>query len=142
MKWLLCGLVALGLLAGGAGQGRAQPSYVYSTFDVPFGYFTRAYGINDSGQIVGTYEGGTGGFLFSGGSFTPLNQPGSAGTFPYGINNSGQIAGFAGASPHAFLLSGGSYTTLRVPGSILSYAQGINASGQIVGYYEAGSLGR
>ena len=30
MKWYLCGLVALGLLVGGAGEAKAQPSYVYT----------------------------------------------------------------------------------------------------------------
>src|SRR5438874_13492552 len=55
MKRFLYRLVALGVLVGGTGQAKAQPSYVYTKLDVPGSDYTRAYGINDSGQIVGDY---------------------------------------------------------------------------------------
>jgi hypothetical protein len=45
---------------------------------------------------VGSYSGATGGphgFLYSGGSFTPIDVPGSTDTFANGINASGQIVG-------------------------------------------------
>jgi hypothetical protein len=45
------GLTALVLLHGVTGQ--AQADYILTTFDPPGLTFTSAYGINDSGQIVG-----------------------------------------------------------------------------------------
>jgi probable HAF family extracellular repeat protein len=156
MTRLLCGLVALGLLVGAVGKAMGQPSYVYTTFDVPgssvpSGY-TEAKGINASGQIVGWYFGwyldpaGSHGFLLDNGSYTTLDVPGSISTtieedlpFPQiGINNWGQIVGsYADAQnkSHGFLLDQCNYTTLDAPGSISTQACGINDSGQIVGDY-------
>ena len=108
-------------------------------FDVPGATNgTNAYGINNSGQIVGTYYDAAGahGFLLSGGSYTTLDVPGGRFTSARGINSSGQIVGFysdAAGGPHGFLLSDGSYTTFDVPGAEGTDAFGINNSGQIVG---------
>jgi hypothetical protein len=73
-----------------------MPVYTYNAFDVPLALDTEPLGINDSGQIVGQYRdsGGVHSFLFSGGTFTAINDPSATGpTFAYGINNSGQIVG-------------------------------------------------
>jgi len=40
---------------------------------------TSAQGINDFGQVVGSYNGNTG-FLYSGGTYTTLNVPGATHT--------------------------------------------------------------
>jgi probable HAF family extracellular repeat protein len=84
MKRYLCGLVALGLLQGVAGQVKAQPTYSFRTFDVPGASrppdCATASGINDSGQIVGAYEATSytrGGFLFDNGIYSMLAVPGS-----------------------------------------------------------------
>ena len=57
-----------------------MPVYTYTTFDDPLasgGDGTHAAGINDTGQIVGTYDDASGvhGFLLSGGSYTTLDAP-------------------------------------------------------------------
>src|SRR5437588_6091302 len=57
-----------------------MPVNVYTTFDNPLntsGDGTLASGINDTGQIVGTYAdaGGVHGFLLSGGSYSTLDAP-------------------------------------------------------------------
>jgi probable HAF family extracellular repeat protein len=74
-----------------------MPVYTYSTFDVPLAVDTKPLGINDSGQIVGQYRDSSGGvqsFLFSNGTFTPINDPSATDTtLANGINNSGQIVG-------------------------------------------------
>ena len=134
MKRFLCGLMALGVLVGGAREAKAQ--YIFTTLD-----FGVALGINDSGQIVGASA--LGGFLYSAGTYTPVLVPPSA--IPWGINNSGQLVGFyygTDHNEHGFLLSGGSYTTLDVPlsnvGSTAAY--GINGSGQIVGGYQSSGV--
>src|SRR5262245_33972641 len=108
MKRFLCGLLALGLLVGGTGQAKAQPSYVYTKLDGPASDYTRAHGINDSGQIVGAYVEAavTHGFLLDNGSYTTLDPPGSISTRAYGINAAGQIVGDyldAGDTIHGFL---------------------------------------
>jgi hypothetical protein len=53
MKRLLCGLMALGLFFDWAGFAKAD--YLITTLDVPNSTSTYANGINDLGQIVGSY---------------------------------------------------------------------------------------
>lgn len=115
-----------------------MPIYKYTTLDDPFangGIGTHAVGINNAGQIVGEYSDGSGihGFLFSGGTYTTLNDP-LAPTFTevFGINGAGQIVGDY-VPGGGFLLSGGTYTTLNPPGSVSTIAEDINNKGQIVG---------
>jgi probable HAF family extracellular repeat protein len=124
-------------------------NYNFTTLNLP-GY-ADANGINASGQIVGYYTDGSGqnhGFLYSGGSFTSLNDPSAGpsgygnGTFATGISDQGQIVGNyylggaqTGAGSHGFLY-GGSYTNFNHPAGVSgTYPTGINASGQIVGTY-------
>ena len=72
---------------------------------------TAAFGINASGQIVGSYVDADGtkiphGFLLDNGSYTTLDPPGSTFTWAHGINDFGQIVGMyqdAGGTFHGFL---------------------------------------
>lgn len=100
-------------------------------------------GINDNGQIVGTYYPDPTnqyvyhGFLYSGGSYTTIDYPGSTATSASGINASGQIVGSyidqAGNS-QSFLDSAGSFSTIVYPNNpYVTSLAGINTSGQIVG---------
>ena len=110
--------------------------------------FTNAYGINDSGQIVGQFQDpstlGYHGFLYSKGVYTTLDDPlgvnsmGNKYTFASAINNSGQIVGYYDDGPksHGFLYANGVYTTLDDPlGVNGTLPLGINSAGQIVGNY-------
>jgi probable HAF family extracellular repeat protein len=133
--------MALGVLVGLAANAKAQPSYSFTTIDVPgsSSSVTVASGINSSGKIVGSYTAGDGhhGFLLDNGSYTTLDVPGSLQTFASGINDAGQIVGeYWDISGHGFLFDNGNYTTLDVPGGFSAVATGINASGQIVGFYQ------
>jgi probable HAF family extracellular repeat protein len=74
----------------------------YTTLDVPSATLTRALGINDVGQIVGTYDNASGhhGFLYFNGVYTTIDDP-QAGTMPgqgtyaaSGIDNAGNIVGY------------------------------------------------
>ena len=103
---------------------------------------TIASGINDLGQIVGSYpvNGVRHGFLYSGGAFTTLDDPLAlgAGTVAYGINDAGQVVGIynnGSGATHGFLYSAGTYTTLDDPSGTSTYANAINNLGQIVGQY-------
>jgi uncharacterized membrane protein len=101
-----------------------------------------AYGINNSGSIVGFYSDYSPpqGFLYERGSYTTINFPGSSSTGLQGINDSGDIVGwyhYATPVVHNFLYERGRYTTIDLPGT--GYAQGINNSGEIVGWYSDGT---
>jgi hypothetical protein len=71
-----------GIIAfGGVQTAWADVVYSFTTIDVPGAANTQAYGINDSGQIVGTITQGSAGYCFldSGGTFTffeiPISRP-------------------------------------------------------------------
>src|SRR5262249_4670396 len=115
---------------------------------------TSASGINNTGQIVGSYsvigvspithQGY--GFLYNrqDGTYTTLDDPltfhgGIApGTSAEGINDVGQVVGVYNDNT-GFLYIGGTYIPLNVPGATKTYAYGINNAGQIAGYYTTGS---
>jgi probable HAF family extracellular repeat protein len=81
----------------------------YTTIDDPLATNgTQAFGINDLGQIVGTYNtsNGTHAFIYSGGAFTTIDDPVvNSHTFAHGINNNSQIVGTLsdGTGNHGFL---------------------------------------
>ena len=141
MKRFGCSFVLLCLLVGGSGQARAD--YIFTTLD---GYL--AGGINDFGQVVGSYPFPAGSFLYSGGAYTPIIVPTSflqSQTIASGINNAGQIVGnYNDPGNHGFLRSSsGVYSSFDVPGGFpgTTYAYGINNTGQIVGAYNVGQFG-
>jgi uncharacterized membrane protein len=111
--------------------------------------FTEAFGVNNSGEVVGTFQNGPQlpdgganlqGFLYRNGAFTILNAPAATlGTLAVGINNLGQVVGdypvqLASGSREleGFLYSAGIYRTFSLPctGAEVS---GINDLGEIVG---------
>jgi len=104
-----------------------------------------AFGINDSGKIVGFYnlpDGSAKGYQLSGKTFKDVIYPGAFATIPYGINKSGMIVGaYCPSQPcdydfHAFTLKGMNYTTFDFPGGMNTSANGANSSGDIVGSYQ------
>jgi probable HAF family extracellular repeat protein len=101
---------------------------------------TAAHGINNPGQIVGTciQPSVTLGFLYSGGSFSPIEFPNATVTNPSGIDSAGRIAGsyaFEDGNLHGFLYVGGSFSTIDVPGATATRALGMDDVGQIVGAF-------
>lgn len=111
---------------------------------------TSATGINQQGDIVGTYfdRKGTHGFLLHQGHFAsfdyPLAHPAGSNeiTSPGGINRQGDIVGSYAFPPgplHGFVLRAGHYTPLddpRVGRTVMSSteASGIKDGGGIVGW--------
>ena len=101
----------------------------------PSGGDSEAWGINDSGQVVG--KNGSG-FLYSNGTMQSIGRlPGGNTSFAYAINNSGQVAGDSLTSDpaitHAFLYSNGTVQDLGTLGGSQSNAFGINNHGDVVG---------
>jgi len=109
------------------------------------GSWSSAYGINDSGQVVGAWapSQSTNGteshpWLYSNGTMTSLPEPGGlTSCVPAAINNNGQIIGNcrdASGNDHAVLWQNGTVTTLGTVGGLqLSFASAINNNGQIAG---------
>ena len=122
---------------------------VYTTIDLPSSTYTQAWGINDSGQISGSYNDSasyTHGFLLSDGVFKTLDFPKAVATYALGINNSGDIVGWAdmpGGAYQGFLWKKGKYIALNDPKGVNgTRANGINDAGDIVGYYTNGQVRR
>ncbi|HSU65669.1 MAG TPA: DUF4082 domain-containing protein, partial [Tepidisphaeraceae bacterium] len=138
-----------GLIVGFAysrsGEGRAVS---WSTGQISLittlgGTISAAFGVNDSGWIVGTSslagDLNTHAFVRKNGATIDLGTLGGSGSDALAINNSGQIVGeslIAGdGAVHAFLDSNGTMTDLgSLPGLPNTVATGINSSGDIVGY--------
>jgi uncharacterized membrane protein len=148
MVILLAGWLLSLTVTGSAFAGACTvtlPGYTCTSFDapVPGATGTQASGINDAGQIVGSYfdAGIPHSFLYVAGSFTPIDIPGITRTFAKGINDAGHIVGDYGAGGvnrnHGFLYVGGSFTPIDVPGSSYTFANGINDAGHIVGTSDA-----
>lgn len=104
---------------------------------------TVAIGVNDFGQIVGTYVDNTAqanrhGFLLSGSVYKTIDFPGAKLTVLQSINNGGVIAGLYNDSAdkeHGFLLCKGVYMTIEPPNARNNAIYAINDIGTIVGYY-------
>jgi hypothetical protein len=96
------------------------------------------FDVNDLGQIVGSYDNGSG-FELSDGKFTTIAVPfaGATYTLPYAINNSGEIVGVWGNDgiATAFTLIAGTYTSIEYPGANYTFASDVNNEGEIVGDY-------
>lgn len=109
-----------------------------------------AYGINNSGQVVGmAFFAGNSVHAFlwtSSGGMHDLGTLGNSQGYASAINNSGQITGYTlnGSPSHAFLwTSAGGMLDLGTFGGRSSGAYGINDSGQVVGgAYNSSGYGR
>jgi probable HAF family extracellular repeat protein len=139
------GIRIIGLLLSLVSAAFAS-SYTFTTLDVPGATpgISLALGINNSGQVVGYYYDSSGyhGFLYSGGAFTPINDPAAPNsTVAIGINKTGQIVGYINYGPGSdgYLDSGGGFTLVDYPAGGYNTANGINDLGQIVGAYHDGS---
>ena len=114
-------------------------AYRFTTIDVPGAIVTTARGVNDSGEIVGSFTDDTGshGFLYKGGTFATLGPPGASQSDAAGINNAGQIVGSFtdSAGHHGFLNVGGAFTTIDFPGATFTIPLAIDNAGRILGYF-------
>src|SRR5260370_21567541 len=133
-------------------------SYTYTIIDYPGANGTLLEGINNNGQIVGSFfpTANTGfvgflplGFRYDGGNFSPLIPPdASSRVLAFGINDLGQASGYYNAvNPDApiigsfqgFIYTNGNYSPVIIPTSQLDRGRetpllaGINNSGQTVG---------
>jgi hypothetical protein len=125
--------VLLGLLLGATAFAQ---QFQYTTLQVPGSTYTVALGVNNNGDIVGTYisNGVQSGFLYSGGNFQTIACPGAAFTLAQGINDNGVVVGWCGNNPtKGFVYQSGSYSYVSYPGASLTALLGINKQGEMVG---------
>src|SRR3954453_18224602 len=88
--WAICSMVAILVIAPiAAGSSAIAAGFSFTQIDVPGATSTNSFGINNAGQIVGTFTNSTGlhGFLDSGGIFTQIDVPGASRTEAFGIND-------------------------------------------------------
>lgn len=103
------------------------------------GVFSRAYGVNDAGQVVGesrTASNETHAFLWENGVMSDLGALGGTSSLAWAINNAGNIVGWIGTGSneiHAFHLVNGEANDLGTLGGANSWAYSINDVDQIVG---------
>lgn len=135
----------------GFGTDRLGNSYAVmysegSWVNIPIsGQYSIAFGINDSGQVVGVY--GSAGilrsYLFSGNTSVDLGTLDGSSIQAESINNLGQVVGkiiAANRVNQAFIYDNGKIRRLLVGGTS-SVALDINSSGQIVGEAERSNEG-
>lgn len=102
---------------------------------------TMAYGINNAGTIVGTFDNEQG-FVYQNGAYRTLDAPQLSGeshqTQLNGINNPGAIVGqvFTGGIWRGFWVTNNQIHYLEAPGSVDSQANGINGHGDIAGCHD------
>jgi len=106
---------------------------------------TAALGINDEGELVGTYADANNklhGFLYNDGTYTTIDDPlGVNGSSLFEINNSGELVGDyidSQGKIHGFVYDNSSFVTVSnslAGGSLGSIATGISNTGVVVGFY-------
>jgi uncharacterized membrane protein len=101
-----------------------------------------AFGVNDSGAVVGTFRSGTyHGYLLKGGNTTQIDAPYNnvTGTSANDINNAGTVVGawFDGGPEvtHGFTWRAGKFTQVTdYPGATDVWPWSINSAGDLSGY--------
>src|SRR5262249_17701950 len=78
------------------GKATADQPFTFVSLDYPGAISTELFGINNRGDVVGSYQNPENffhGFVYQGGQFTSIDGPGAAFTQIKGINDSGDIVG-------------------------------------------------
>jgi len=126
---------------------RAETGFQYTTLQVPGATYTVAYGVNNNGDIVGSFvlNGVQSGFLYSGGAFQTIACPGVGYTIAQGINDNGVIVGWCGPfgahrKAYGFICQDGNYSYVTYPNALITALLGINNQGEIVGTHNRGSF--
>jgi len=128
------------------GQNYFFDGTTFHTINFPGADSTIVAGLNNAGELVGTYRIGNTmyGFIDNGGNFTSISVPGAFGTVVTGVNNGGELVGyyFDSGGRHAFVESGSNLITFDLPQHApednATTGAGINDYGQVTGYWQRG----
>jgi uncharacterized membrane protein len=139
------GVATAGLVALGLTVGADERSLRFTPIDFPGSVATTAFGINEGGEVVGSYTDSsnrTHGFVRIGELFRSIDFPGAAFTQARGISPAGEIVGSyrlpgePGVNAHGYLLTrGGEFRRVDFPGHTNAIAQRIGPDGTILGCY-------
>jgi hypothetical protein len=141
---LLLSTLAIGAQTVAANHAAAPRPAAHSiiTFDVPGGSATYPAGINDAGQVAGSYTTGAvdQGFIRSAtGAIVTFEVAGAIDAQVEAINANGEIAGYcedANGVLHGFVREpSGSTTIFDPPGSTQTVVYAINNTGEVTGTY-------
>ena len=111
------------------------------------GTFSRAFGVNGQGQVVGestTSNGSTRAFIWENGVMRKVEALKSVFSRAHAINNAGTIVGEfhgPGQKSHAFQVKNGVLTDLGTFGGNLSLALAVNNVGTVAGWAQTASGG-
>lgn len=93
-KSKICSVVAIAAVSFSVSlPASASSLYNFKTIDFLGETETAVSSINNSGQLVGTFNDGESAFLFDGKEFTAFKPPGAGEVYIPGINDVGQIVG-------------------------------------------------
>lgn len=142
---------AVAVIAAAAASSQAATAYRFTTISPVDASGVAAFGINNSGQVVGNVlvdadKGIYRGFLYQGGQFLDLAAPAGAVSWSaVGINDAGDIVGRYATEfvvdpdvgPHpstegAYLYRGGQHLDLKIDGTIAMEARGVSENGRYV----------
>jgi probable HAF family extracellular repeat protein len=136
---LLTRLTLVATVSAGGASVAFSAAFTFTTIADPLAnQGTYPNGINDAGEIAGTYYTSSNyyGFTDVAGTLTTISDPlATEGTFAQGINNAAQIVGFYqnASGTYGFLDINGTFTTINDPLATYTAAYGINDAGEIVG---------
>lgn len=159
LSWCVACLIGLLCVCASASPAAGQ-SYFFKSFDDPNATGpqpgvpprTNAYGINDSGTIVGSYSCcsfGLHAFLLSGNTYTIIDNPSTSCGFSHcggeatGINNSGEVVGDStdgSGNTTGYTYANGNYGFFEFPSATYMQPNAINNQGVIVGIYDDASF--
>ncbi len=124
----------------GSSHGFMDDNGVFTQLDFPGADETTAFGINDSGMVVGVYEQGLSivhAFVLENGQYTDINYPGANWSEATAVNNLGVVVGYYQAANfvvNGFMYYKGQFATVNVPGHSSAIA-GINSKNDLVGTF-------
>jgi probable HAF family extracellular repeat protein len=114
----------------------------YTSINIDGAVETYVSGINDAGQIVGSYfdaKNNLIGFVYVDGNVVETLSQSGWRISAYAINNKGQVAGtyltISDDKSYGFIYTNGNYNTVSLGDNTNTVAFGINDAGQIVGSY-------
>jgi len=126
-----------------ASMDRTQPTFEFTTLDVPDALGTWAEGINARGDVGGYYlaaDGNYHGFVMTAGTFTTIDYPGADYTDVRGIGPNGDLVGnFASNTEEAAAYHGfrrtasGEFQAVHYPGHLYEILQRLLPDGTILG---------
>ncbi len=140
--WPSAALLAVALVSPAAAK---EISYLYLPLDAPGANYTQAWGLNERGDVVGTYRDASGmfrGFLLRGGTFESITIEGASNTHVRAITPKGELIGtYRLAGELALAFHGfrrgrdGTVEPLDYPYAPYTIPQRILADGTVVGCF-------